>query len=145
MSGFSSTEESRLKAIFKEVMDQFTYQTDLEQWHVEEYWEDDAILRHAIKGHAKFKSDCEGFAMVCLHKVNDADFNARLVLCTDEFKEGHCICEVSSKDGQEAYYFDNRRVGPATRQSLIDYVFYAVSPWNPQPGETRPWEAVVAS
>lgn len=141
-SGFTSKQRDELSAIHDEVFNNFTYVDDQTSHGVADYWEDDKVLLPAVTKNAPIKGDCEEFAMVCMRKAIAAGYQSRLVVCLDETNNGHCIAEVISSDATQAYYFDNRRKTLATRQSLIGYTFYSVSPFNPQPGENRPWELV---
>lgn len=140
--GFTDAMHQTLKEIQRQTLAVFTYESDRAQWGLDEFWEDDQWLLPAVMYDKPLKADCEAFAMVCMRKVIAAGFKARVILCLTETKEGHAICEVTSEDGTQAYYFDNRRHVLATRQSLIGYYFYSASPWNPTPGDTRPWNLI---
>lgn len=140
--GFTDKQYAQLEAMHAEVFRNFTYVDDQTSHGMADYWEDDQVLKPAVTKNSPIKGDCEEFAMICMRKAMAAGYQARLVVCLDELNEGHCICEVVSADVTQAYYFDNRRQHLATRQSLIGYTFYSVSPFNPQPGEKRPWELV---
>ncbi len=140
--GFSIMRYDILRTIHAQTFKDFTYQFDKDKWKVPEFWEGEQILRPAIEEGKGFTGDCEDFAMVCLQKAMKAGFKARLVFCKVETGEGHCICEVASEDNKEAFYFDNRFRHLAEISHLKGYEFYSVSPWNPQPGEKRPWELV---
>lgn len=142
MPGFTLREVQDLRAIKNRMDTDFVYETDEAKHQMTDYWEDDAVLASAVKNSIRWTSDCEEFAMVGMRKAIALGFMARLVVCLTETKEGHCICEVESHDGLEAYYIDNRKKGLATRDQLVNYAYYAVSPWNPKPGETRPWQPV---
>lgn len=141
-TGFSEQAHETLRHIQITTLEQFTYETDKAQWGLNEYWEDDQWLLPAVIHNAPLKADCEAFAMVCMRKAMAAGFKARLIVCLTETKEGHAICEVSSNDNAEAYYFDNRRRGLAARQALVGYYFYSASPWNPVPKDSRPWNLI---
>jgi predicted transglutaminase-like cysteine proteinase len=140
--GFTPKQVDTLESIHTRVLQNYTYASDQETHGVLEYWEADAVLQPAVTKRVPIKGDCEEFAMICMRAAIAAGFQSRLVICLDETNHGHCISEVASLDGKQAYYFDNRRKVLATYQSLIGYTFYSVSPWNPTPGETRPWELV---
>lgn len=141
-SGFTSEDLDKLKRIQSDTLRQFTYASDMETHGVAEYWPSFKDIGSAALHNAPFKEDCDGFAIVCMDKAALAGFPVRLVVCLDELGEGHCICEVSSRDKTQAYYFDNRRHAPVTAGGEVGYKFLAVSPYNPQPGEQRPWELV---
>lgn len=142
MAGFPPDAIAKLQKIKSEMTRQHNYITDGKKWHMNEYWESDSVLAPMVNGSRRLNTDCEEYAIVSMRKAHQAGFNARLVICQVETGEGHCICEVSSNDGTQAYYFDNRRPNVVPISGLKGYRFYSVSPWNPQPGETRPWQLV---
>lgn len=144
MVGFSDADFETLDALQKDTLKSFTYSLEPKQegmklYQVADYWQTDTVLKGSVLFNKPFKGSCDSFAAVCLRKAELAGFTGRLVVCLDELKEGHCIAEIVSKDGTQAYYFDNRRTGIAAQQGLIGYYFLGASPWNPQPGDTRPW------
>lgn len=140
--GFHKDEVKKLREIHKAVMTGFIYTTDQEKHKLAEYWEDTTQLAPMIDGSREFRGDCEEFAMVALQKARAKGFDARLVTCWDETGEGHCLTEITTHDGEEAYYIDNRKDHLATLDDLAGYRFYAVSPWNPMPGDQRQWYLV---
>lgn len=142
MSGFPKNALARLEKIKTELKRQHNYITDGKKWRMVDYWESDNVLAPMVNGSKRLNSDCEEYAIVAMRKANSDGFHARLVACQDETGEGHCICEVSSDDGTEAYYFDNRRTRVVGIDGLKGYRFYSVSPWNPAPRESRPWQLV---
>lgn len=144
MAGFTPAQFNKLSSLFLTAFGQFTYETDRSKYGVEEYWEQITRTSPEVRTRMPLKGDCEAFAMLCMQKLINAGFNARLVVCRTERGEGHCICEVVSSDSQEAVYFDNRRTRVSQRRDLTGYTFLAVSPYNPVPGETRPWHAIIA-
>jgi predicted transglutaminase-like cysteine proteinase len=111
------------------------YISDLDKWHLTDYWEPDKLLLPM----AELQVDCEDYARACMLRSMAYGFTARLIVCTDETGAGHCICEVTDDEKDEAYYFDCRQEDLAVRSDLKKYSFYSASPWNPQPGEKRPW------
>ncbi len=137
--GFTTRDVDTLTAIKHDVQKSMTYITDQDKWRMVDYWESDQVLLPTVLNNKRIATDCEEMAMVSMRKAIDAGYKARLIICLDEIKEGHCICEVVSADGTQAYYFDNRRLGISTQQGLTGYFFYSGSPWNPQPGDQRPW------
>lgn len=142
MPGFPKDALTRLEKIKAVLTRQHNYITDGKKWRMMDYWENDDVLAPMVDGVKTLNSDCEEYAIVAMRKANLDGFHARLVACFDETGEGHCICEVSSDDGTEAYYFDNRKKRVVTINGLKGYQFYSVSPWDPQPNETRPWQLV---
>jgi predicted transglutaminase-like cysteine proteinase len=145
MSGFPKGALVKLEKIKAELTRQHNYITDGKKFKMVDYWESDAVLAPMVDGQRDLNTDCEEYAIVAMRKAHIDGFHARLVVCLDETGEGHCICEVSSDDGTEAYYFDNRKQRVVTQAGLKGYQFYSVSPWDPQPRETRPWQRVVNS
>lgn len=140
MAGFERGDYAELSALHRDIYEKFTYISDKEKWAMLERWEDSSTLRNIGRsGVAKFEGDCEEFALVSLDNLRRKGYNARLVVCLVETGQGHAICEVASQDYEQAYYFDNRHVGIRTRAELKGYRFLSVSPWNPEPGDTRPW------
>lgn len=140
MSGFERGDYGLLSDLHRQVFEKFVYVTDQQKHGRPEHWEDASTLKNIGRtGVSKFTGDCEEFSLVCLDQLVRNGYQARLVVCMDETGAGHCICEVSSKDGKEAYYFDNRRHTLAVKKDLAKYKFVAVSPWNPEPSDTRPW------
>lgn len=139
MSGFERGEYGVLSDMHRQVFERFTYITDQEKFGLVEHWEDSSTLKNIGRtGVSKFTGDCEEFALVSMDRATRAGFKARLVVAEDENKQGHCLCEISSHDDTEAYYFDNRLHKLGVRKDL-KYKFVAVSPWNPIPADTRPW------
>ena len=139
---FRKDEVAKLREIQRAVFREFTYVTDAEKHKLREYWEGAAAVAPAINGTRAFTGDCEEFAMVALQKVRLKGFDARLVSCWDETGAGHCLTEVTTDEGEETYYIDNRIDHLATLDDLDGYKFYAVSPWNPMPGDQRQWYLV---
>lgn len=140
MSGFERGEYGVLSDLHRQILEKFNYVTDQEKHGLVEKWEDSSTLKNIGRsGVTRFTGDCEEFALVSLDKARAAGFNARLAVCFVETGEGHAICEVASKDYKEAYYFDNRQLKIAVVSDLKQYRFVAVSPWNPEPSDTRPW------
>lgn len=139
---FQKTQVTQLRRLHEELMRQMTYVTDMEKHKVAEYWEGVKALRPSAEGKAPFQGDCEEFAMLAIDKARKLGFDGRLVTCQDENGDGHCIAEISTADGDESYFFDNRQTHLATRHDLAHYRFYAVSPWNPMPGDQRQWYLV---
>ena len=139
---FTKQQVEQLKNIHKQLLSQFTYKTDQDKRNTVEYWEGVGVHRPTGPSNAPFTGDCEEFAMVAVQKVNAAGFSARLVICWVETGEGHCIAEVSTEDGDESYFMDNRQRKLSMQQELKGYRFHSVSPWNPQPGDQRLWYRV---
>lgn len=141
MSGFEHGAYGALSTLHREVREKFIYRTDKEKWGLLEHWEDSTTLKNLrTSGVPKFTGDCEEFAMVAMDNAIHQGYNARLVTCFTETGEGHCLCEVASADFTEAYYIDNRFVRLAVDVDIAKYKIVSVSPWNPKPAETRPWQ-----
>lgn len=128
-----------LRNIHARNMKRFQYVTDKSKWGLLEYWEPDQVL---FPIGAKFTGDCEEFARVCMHDSMEAGFTARLIVCLTELGEGHCICEVMDSQAQSSVFLDNRQTRPASKNDLAKYMFYSASPWNPKPGDARPWKLI---
>lgn len=140
MSGFERGDYGRLSDLHRQIFERFTYISDEDKHGLVEKWEDASTLKNIGRvGIKKFTGDCEEFALVSMDHAQRLGFNARLVVCYTEGGEGHALCEVSSPDYSEAYYFDNRQHKLAVRKDLRGYRFVAVSPWNPEPADERPW------
>ena len=142
MSGFERGDYGVLSDLHRQIMEKFTYMTDQEKYGMVEQWGDSSTLKNIGRsGVTRFTGDCEEFALVSVAKAQELGYNARLVVCYVETGEGHAICEVASKDFSEAYFFDNRQHKVVVAAELISkkYRFVAVSPWNPQPSDDRPW------
>lgn len=140
MSGFERGDFGVLSDLHRQIMEKFNYLTDREKHGLVERWEDSSTLKNIGRtGITRFTGDCEEFALVSMDKARQHGFNARMVLCLVETGEGHAICEVASRDYREAYFFDNRQHKLATAEQLKKYKFIAVSPWNPEPDDKRPW------
>jgi hypothetical protein len=144
MLGFTPEQVTQLQDIQKETLGQFQYnlETTIDGKNVLDYWPTSHDVLDAVAKDAKFQGICSTFAVVCMDKAKAAGYNVRLVVCYDELKEGHCICEVACTDESEAYYFDNRRQFLATLTDEKGYQFLGVSPWNPVPSDPRPWNIV---
>ncbi len=143
MSGFKRGDYGQLSELHRQIFEKFSYMTDTEKHGLVERWEDSTTLKNIGRtGITRFTGDCEEFALVSLDHAIRQGYNARLVVCYTEQNEGHAICEVASPDYAEAYYLDNRSHKLAVRKDLKGYRFVAVSPWNPEPGDQRPWMKV---
>lgn len=142
MAGFTQKDIDMLETLKAQVEHEFTYETDQDKFGLDDYWEDDKVLKPSVVGNSPISADCEEYAMISMRKAVAAGFKARLVIGLDETKAGHCICEVASSDGTQSYFFDNRRKVIATQHNLLGYYFYSCSPWNPTPGDTRPWNLI---
>lgn len=139
--GFRPTDHAELEKVKSSLRYQDKYLAGLHRWLISEYWENDLLLCTLRDSQIHFSLESEEYSMQVLRRLDALGFKARLLICIDEGGEGHCICEVSSNDGFEAYYFDNRRTKIVTLFGLGEYKFIAMSPWNPEVGDTRPWEA----
>lgn len=140
--GFVRSDLQKLQVIHALVAKHFVYTTDNKKFKMAEYWEGDVIGVATLHGGLKLQGDCEEYAMTCMRKAIEAGYSARLVVCFTETNEGHAICEVASRDGKQAMYFDNRRRFLVPRDQLQGYRFISCSPWNPRPKENRPWTLV---
>lgn len=139
---FTKSNVQQLKNIHEKLLSQFTYVDDTTKKRTLDYWEGAGVHRPTGPVNAPFNGDCEEFAMVAVQAVRAAGYNARLAICLTETNEGHCIAEVSTPDGDESFFMDNRQRKLSTRQQLGGYRFHSVSPWNPMPGDTRLWYRV---
>lgn len=140
MSGFERGDYSILSDLHREIREKFTYLTDQDKHGLVERWDNAPTLKNIGRtGVTRFVDDSGNFSLVSLDKVRVLGYNARLVICYTETGVGHVICEVASSDYAEAYFFDNRQIKIAVLNDLVKYRFVAVSPWNPQPTDERPW------
>ncbi len=140
MAGFERGDFGKLSDLFRLIREKFVYITDREKHGLVERWEDSSTLKNIGRsGITRFTGDCEEFSLVSMDKVRERGYHARMVLCLVETGEGHAICEVASPDYKEVYYFDNRQTKPVTNKELSKYKFIAVSPWDPEPADKRPW------
>lgn len=139
MIGFTAQEKTLLANLQKTLFKSFQYITDTSKHKLREFWEDVQPPKGVLGKQFKFTGDCEEFAMHSLTKVRELGIDARLVACLTEQGEGHCICEVLSKDHKEAMFFDNRYQKTMTRPELKGYTFVVVGPINPVRGDTRKW------
>lgn len=139
--GFPISHYDYIKHWHKQLLSRFNYVSDQSQFQVPEYWINDADLKAMVDG-KRFKGDCEEFARACMLKYREIGLKARLVVCTVETGEGHCVCEVVSADGKEAYIADNRFTSIMTSDRMKGYTFLGASPWNPEPGDKRNWTAI---
>ena len=139
--GFSDSERIALVALQTKLFKGFTYRYDKDKHGKVEYWE--KIAQYDINQTSiRFNGDCEEFAMHALAGARQMGLNARLIYCLTELNEGHCICEVISKDQTQALFLDNRYRKPMTRSELSKYKFVKMSPLNPVAGDKRPWYLV---
>lgn len=138
--GFAEKEKDLLGQMARRLHANFKYEYDKDRFGLTEYWEDQSSIPMPVR--APFQGDCEQFAMVAVYEANRLGIAGRLVICLTETGEGHCIAELCSSDGKEAYYMDNRKRGLLVRSQLAGYKFYSASPWNPKRGETRPWHVL---
>lgn len=133
----TAAQKRMITAIHKNVYGRFTYVPDLTEYpDWDDYW---APIPPSILAKGAIRGDCDDFSRVCLLKCMASAINARLVFCLDENREGHLICEASDDQFTQVMYLDNRHVTAVGRRHLVGYYFIAVGPWNPQPGESRPW------
>lgn len=140
---FTEDQSKALAGMYNSIRHDFTYIDNPNAVdELKNHWEPDSELKPAELKAVGFKGICESFARVAMSRCSDAGYKARLVVCYDEVKEGHCICEVADAMEQEAYYFDNRQTHLAVLNDLKGYTFLGVSPWNPVPGDHRPWQLV---
>jgi hypothetical protein len=140
---FTDTQQKAVALIWANLAKQFIYSSSTTVVDdLSHDWEPDSKLQPAELSSVKFVGICESYARVGLARCTAQGIKARLVVCYDELGEGHCICEVSDDQEQEAWYLDNRQDHLAVRDDLVKYKFLGVSPWNPKPGDTRPWMLV---
>ncbi|QVD49196.1 hypothetical protein LUCX_126 [Xanthomonas phage vB_XciM_LucasX] len=141
--GFARGAYGQLSDLHRQIREKFTYITDQQKHGMVERWEDSStLLNIGRSGVTRFTGDCEEFALVAADGARRYGYNVRLVVCYVETGEGHCLCEVASEDFTEAFYLDNRQIKLSTRDDLKKYKFVAVSPWNPEPRDERPWMKV---
>lgn len=138
---FSLSDYQFLLRLHKDLFNRFEYVTDERKWATLEYWEPESTRAVGIEGKS-FSGDCEEFALNAMTICMKNGLDARLVFVYTELGEGHCICEVASRDKTQAYFLDNRQKTLATRSTLKGYKFHSVSPWNPVPRDTRQWHRV---
>lgn len=134
----------KLSVIHGLVVKHFVYTSDAKKFKLAEYWEGDVIGVACLHGALKLRGDCEEYSMTCMRKCIDSGFSSRIVICMTETQEGHAICEVASRDGKSAVYFDNRRQRIVKREELQGYRFFSCSPWNPKPRDNRAWVMITA-
>jgi predicted transglutaminase-like cysteine proteinase len=109
-----------LKRIHRKVLDRFTYKTDLEQYGENEKW----VMPDSIR----VVGDCEDFALACRRLCREEGINnSRLVVCTVETGEGHCVLEV------DGWILDNRCQRVVSRDFLENkgYKWLAISGYSP--------------
>lgn len=107
-----------LNAIQSKVYHKFTYETDREQYGVDEKW-----IMPSIG--SPFVGDCEDFALECRRLCRESGIQTRLVVCLiDGF--GHCVLEASG------WIFDCNYDHIVSRDDLKDYNWWAISGFNPQ-------------
>jgi predicted transglutaminase-like cysteine proteinase len=108
------------RKIHKKVFSNFSYMTDLKQHGVEENWTMPDIT---YNGSQRFTGDCEDFALACRKLIREAGIKSRLVYCTVEDGEGHCVLEVNG------YILDNRQHNLVSNRTLVKkgYNFIAIS------------------
>lgn len=138
----SKRELGMLKRIQRDLAQCFRYATDQEQHGRIDFWQGLDAVQAGLK-RQDLRADCEEYAMAAVYLARTQGFDARLVVCRDETGAGHCLTEVVATGCEEAYYLDNRVDGLAVRDDLSGYRFVAVGPWNPVPGDTRPWHSAV--
>jgi len=97
-----------LKDLHRMMFKEFDYETDMEKYGHEEYWD---IIPEEFKAGDKFSGDCENFALACRKVVRGAGFESRLIFCTLK-GQGHCVLEV------DGYIFDNRFETLSTKNFL---------------------------
>lgn len=140
--GFKNDQLDQLKRIHHQVTYRFEYKNDIELWGKIEHWDDDFTIMNAVTNGLRWKGDCEETAKAFLLLALPLGLNGRLVVGYDETGQGHCWTEIASEDLEEAIYLDNRRSTAVARNRLYGYLPVAASPWNPVPGDTRPWIAL---
>lgn len=141
MAGFSPSDHATLHAIKRGLTQPHRYADDGRTWRIRDYWGTDTGMAPIPASQRELQVDREEYAIAAMRKCHLGDFHSRLIMCLDEMGEGHCICEVSSNDGTEAVYFDYRKSTVVERDGLSNYLFFFASPWDPQPRETRAWQA----
>lgn len=128
-----------IRQLHRRLFDRFKYVTDKVKHGMEEFWEGDEAVQKFLTG-SNFYGDCEEYARTAMMAVRERpSLKVRLIACLTEKGEGHCICEVSNLNGTDAFFFDNRQHTLVQQHQLRGYVFVCASPWNPVPGEERPW------
>lgn len=141
--GFTNEDYNNLVKIQRTLFDRFEYRTDEEKWKRTEYWEDEQSIQDQFPGIRRFTGDCEEYARTAMRAAQSAGLTARLVVCWTEEGEGHCICEVTDPRRRASYFLDNRQRQVARLQDLKGYRFHSAGPWNPEPGDVRPWVRLV--
>jgi len=81
--------KSQLSLIHSKVYSRFTYETDMEQYHVVDKW---VMPPDNYDGTSRIVGDCEDFALACRSLCNDAKLQSRLIYCTID-DQGHCVLE----------------------------------------------------
>lgn len=128
-----------IRQLHRKLMEKFKYITDKQQHGLVEYWEGDVELNTMLRG-MSFHGDCEEFARAAMLETRKRpSLRARLIACIVETGEGHCVCEISNLEGSDSFILDNRQHQLMQYNGLPKYTFVCASPWNPQPGDDRPW------
>lgn len=139
---FTYEDITKLNAIHHKVMRDFHYQLDKEKFRLEDFWEGDAATPgqpKALRGHF----DCEEAAIQFMLFAMKEGFDARLVQMVFQQRLGHLICEVATKERDDARFLDmNYRQVNRRGHYSSGWVFSRVSPWNPRPGNRLPWRWV---
>lgn len=140
MSGFERGDYGRLADLHRAIREKFNYVQDEEKQDLILRWTDASTLRNIGRsGITQLSGDCIEFSLVSLDHARQFGFHSRLVLCRTETGQEHIACEVASTDYHESYFFDSRQLKVVTATDLKRYRFIAVSPWNLEPTDQRPW------
>lgn len=103
--------------IFNLVKSNFTYVSDESQYGLREAW---VQPDEFYDGTQPVKGDCEDFAMACRCLLSKANIFSRLVICTTETGELHCIVVVEGKEGAFNTFLvlDNRMDSVVTKAEM---------------------------
>ena len=115
----------KYQRLHNELFANHEYITDIFKLGVGDLWEE---IPYAIAGKIKVIGDCEEYARTMCAKLREKGYKARLVLCLNEKKEGHLICE------SDGFVIDNRfkKVMTVNRiRNRHSYQFIAVSSYEP--------------
>lgn len=111
----------KLDSIMSRMAKGFTYETDQEQYGVEEKWVMPSSQSLTMVG------DCEDFALACRKLCRAENIQTRLVVCTVD-GVGHCVLEASG------WILDCNYDEAKSRDELEKqgYVWYYISGFNPR-------------
>ena len=87
------------KKVHRELIDKFTYVSDIEKYGNDEFWTNTEVARRTLLGaiiSARYFGDCEDYAILCRKRLREKGYNSRLIYSETSKGTFHVFCLVGN-------------------------------------------------